>query len=130
MALTLVTIICFYYQIADLPLVKDVLHHTTQDGSQPPVLLTSGDDASSRSAPGFQQFGSAGDTIDSQPDSKTIAASPSDGKGASRPSNDKAVVMGALSTDNVVWGVALPPAPADERTDQNAADAAGGKDNR
>lgn len=102
-ALTLVTIICFYYQIADLPLVKDVLHHTTQDGSQPPVLLTSGDDASSRSAPGFQQFGSAGDTIDSQPDSKTIAASPSDGKGASRPSNDKAVVMGALSTDNVVW---------------------------
>lgn len=102
-ALALVTIVCFYYQIADLPLVKDVLHHTPQHGSRPPVLLTSGDDASSRSAPGFQQFHSADSTKDSRSDDKITAASPSDDNGASRPLNDKAVVMGALSIDDVVW---------------------------
>lgn len=102
-ALALVTVVCFYYQIADLSLVKDVFPHTSQDGSRPPVLLTSEDISSSRSAPGFQQFHSTNITKDIRPDSKTMAASPSDDNGAARPSNDKAVVMGALSTDDVVW---------------------------
>ncbi|KAH0285993.1 hypothetical protein M436DRAFT_75650 [Aureobasidium namibiae CBS 147.97] len=82
-ALALVTIICFYYQISDLPLVKNVLQQTPQDEKYTSVILASGDDSSSRSAPGFQTSHTVVIPESSQP--------------------EDTVVMGALSTDNVAW---------------------------
>lgn len=102
-ALALVTIVCFYYQVSDLPQFKSILKHTPQDENHPPILLTSGYDSSSRSAPGFQTPHTTDITKGSRPESSTTAETTSDGDSNSRISNDKAVVMGALSTDEVDW---------------------------
>jgi len=102
-ALALVTIICFYYQISDLPLVKNVLQQTPQDEKHTSVILASGDDSSGRSAPGFQTSHTVDIAESSQPEDSAIGESLIDGDRAFRLPNDKAVVMGALSTDNVAW---------------------------
>jgi hypothetical protein len=102
-ALALVTIVCFYYQISDLPHLKSILYHTPQEESHASTLPTSGDDSYSRSAPGFHGSHSAGTTEDNQPESIFKVESLGEGSIGSRPPNDKAVVMGALSTDDVAW---------------------------
>lgn len=102
-ALALVTMICFYYQISDLPFLKITFNHKSQDESHSSVLSTPGDDSSSRSAPGFHIPHTADVPEDSQSESSTIAETTSDGNSTSRLPNDKAVVMGALSTDEVDW---------------------------
>jgi hypothetical protein len=102
-ALALVTIVCFYYQISDLPHFKNILYHTSQDENHASILPTSGDGSFSRSAPGFHTSHTAGIMEDSQSENSIIAESLSNKSKASRPPNDKAVVMGALSTDDVAW---------------------------
>ena len=102
-ALALTTIVCFYYQISDLPHVRSILHQPSQEGSHHPILLSPEDDSYSRSAPGFHIPHPADITEDRKPESGTTAEPPSDGDRTSGLPNDKAVVMGALSTEDVAW---------------------------
>jgi hypothetical protein len=94
-AFALATVICFFYQISDLPHVKNILQHASQHESDSTILLTS--------APGFHMSHPGDNTDNSRPESMAIAGSLDDTDNALKPPNDKAVVMGALSTDDVAW---------------------------
>ncbi|KAG9945204.1 hypothetical protein KCU85_g7374, partial [Aureobasidium melanogenum] len=99
-ALALMTITCFYYQISDLPHLNAILRQTPQANTHASTTITSGDDSSSRSAPGFhipQKDDTAGDSHTPKTDLSTAKDE------ASELPNDKVVVMGALSTDDVAW---------------------------
>lgn len=99
-ALALMTIACFYYQISDLPHLSSTLRQTPQVETYASTSITSGDDSSSRSAPGFHKPHTndiAGNSHYTTTDSSTIEDK------APKPPNDKVVVMGALSTDDVAW---------------------------
>ncbi|CAD0098392.1 unnamed protein product [Aureobasidium mustum] len=98
-ALALMTIACFYFQISDLPNFTNPLRHIPQV-DHASTSITSGDDSSSRSAPGFH----IPHTNNAAEDSNSITTDPSpvEDEGP-KPPNDKAVVMGALSIDDVAW---------------------------
>ncbi|KAK6003494.1 hypothetical protein QM012_009265 [Aureobasidium pullulans] len=99
-ALALVTIACFYYQISDLPYFSEILRQTPQVETHAATSITSGDDSSSRSAPGFHKP-HTNNIAETSYDSKNHLSSAEDE--TSRPPDDKVVVMGALSTDDVAW---------------------------
>ncbi|KAG9568624.1 hypothetical protein KCU71_g1482, partial [Aureobasidium melanogenum] len=100
-ALALMTIACFYYQISDLPHFTGILRQTPQVATYASTSITSGDDdSSSRSAPGFHKP-HKGDIAENSHHPAT-ALTTAENK-APKPPNDKAVVMGALSTDDVAW---------------------------
>lgn len=99
-ALALMTIACFYYQISDLPHLSSTLHRAPQVETSASTSVTSGYDSSSRSAPGFHKP-HLDDTAESS--HSTTTDSSTTGDKAPKPPNDKVVVMGALSTDDVAW---------------------------
>ncbi|THY18793.1 hypothetical protein D6D00_07968 [Aureobasidium pullulans] len=98
-ALTLMTIACFYYQLSDLPNIKNVLQHVSPEKVQVTVHPSHVDYSTSRTAPGFG--GSQEEEQLEQPAPTYTEASSSSSSDAEP--NDKAVVMGALSTDDVTW---------------------------
>ncbi|KAH0352230.1 hypothetical protein KCU83_g3966, partial [Aureobasidium melanogenum] len=99
-ALALMTIACFYYQISDLPHISGILRQPPQVDTHALTSITSGDDSSSRSAPGFHKPNTGNIAGNSHPPTTDLATA--ENKAPKLP-NDKVVVMGALSTDDVAW---------------------------
>ncbi|KAI5242335.1 hypothetical protein E4T43_04815 [Aureobasidium subglaciale] len=107
-ALALLTITCFYYRLSDLTHLKDLLQRPSHERSHATTVLSSGEDSSSRTAPGFAMLDKAGsveidNTSGGNHPLNVDPISTSTGNNSVAAPNDKAVVMGALSTDDVAW---------------------------